>query len=380
MLRTVYGEEHEAFRDMVRSFLLKEVVPVYPEWEQARRPSRDLFRRLGDLGVLGVQAPEQYGGGGIDSFKFNAIVGEEQHVNNVPLGGIRLQMDIVMPYLLAYCNEEQKARWLPGVISGELICAIGMTEPETGSDLASLRTTAKRVGDEYVVNGSKTMISNGISADLVVTAVKTDPDAGRDGISLLVIEGGTPGFERGRNLEKLGKHAEELGELFFNDVRVPAANLLGEEGKGWGYMTFNLSQERLSVAIGAQASAVAALATTIEYVKNRKAFGTPIASFQNTKFELAACATDIEAGQALVDAALEAHDAGTLTPADAAKVKLFCTELQGRVTDRCLQLHGGYGYMTEYPIAKMYADARVTRIYAGSSEIMKTIISKSIGL
>lgn len=285
-----------------------------------------------------------------------------------------------MPYFLDVANPEQQARWLPRLVTGDAVAALAMSEPVAGSDVKALTMKAVRDGDSYVVNGTKTFISNGANADLIITAVKTDPSAGRDGLSLLVIDGDSPGLSRGRKLEKLGLKAQDLSELTFEDVVVPAENLLGAEGAGFGHLTGNLAQERLSIAVNSQAAAVKALSDTVAYTKDRKAFGTTVASFQNTKFELAACATDIEAGQSLLDRALVAHEAKELTAADAAMVKLFCTELQGRVIDRCLQLHGGYGYMLEYPIAKAYADARVSRIYAGSSEVMKVIIAKSLGL
>lgn len=380
MRRTLFTEEHEAFRKVVRTFYEKEAVPHYDVWEATGHPPREFWLQAGDLGLLGVQVPEEFGGGGQSTFLYNVVLTEEAQRAGLALGGLRVHTDICMPYFLELANEEQKARWLPRLVSGEAVSALAMSEPGAGSDVKSLTTRAVREGDDYVVNGAKTFISNGLVADLVILAVKTDPDAGRDGISLLVVEADTPGFSRGRKLEKIGLKSQDLAELSFTDMRVPVANLLGEEGQGFRMLTRNLAQERLSIAVNSQAAAAQAIVTTVDYVRQRKAFGTTVASFQNTKFELAACATDVEAGQALLDRALEAHETGELDGADAAKVKLFCTELQGRVIDRCLQLHGGYGYILEYPIAKAYADARVTRIYAGSSEIMKTIISKSLGL
>jgi acyl-CoA dehydrogenase len=378
--RTLFTDEHEAFRLLVRSFYEKEAVPHYAEWEAAGYPSRDFWLKAGELGLLGLQVPEQYGGGGQETFLYNVILTEESQHAGLALGGLRVHTDICMPYFLELTTDEQKDRWLPRLVSGEAVTALAMSEPGAGSDVKSISTRAVRDGDHYVVNGSKTFISNGLTADLVILAVKTDPAAGRDGISLLVVESSTPGFARGRALKKIGLTAQDLAELSFSDMRVPAANLLGAEGEGFRHLTRNLAQERLSIAVNSQAAAAVALARTVEYVKARKAFGTTVASFQNTKFELASCATEVEAGQALLDNALQAHDSGALTGADAAKVKLYCTEMQGRVIDRCLQLHGGYGYVLEYPIARAYADARVSRIYAGSSEIMKTIISKSLGL
>jgi acyl-CoA dehydrogenase len=383
MRRTVYTEDHEAFRATIRDFLAKEVAPRFSDWEKAGAPPRDFYRRVGELGIIGIQIPEEYGGAGQASFKFNAVLSEEVFRAKVGLGSLRVHMDLVLPYLLRYANNEQKQRWLPGIASGDVMTAIAMTEPGTGSDLAGITTTAVRDGDRYLLSGSKTFITGGATADLVLVVARTarasETDR-RSGLSILVVDSSSPGFSVGRSLEKIGLKAQDTAELFFDDVRVPVADLLGEEGRGFEYLAHNLPQERLTIAIAAQASAVAALETTIEYVKSRKVFGQPLTGFQNTKFELAECATEIDAGQMLLDRALEEHDAGRLSVADAAKVKLFCTELQARVVDKCLQLHGGYGYILEYPIARLYADARVTRIYGGTSEVMKTIISKSLGL
>jgi alkylation response protein AidB-like acyl-CoA dehydrogenase len=293
---------------------------------------------------------------------------------------LTLHNDVCTPYFLEYCNEEQRQRWFPGIASGELITAIAMTEPGTGSDLAGVATTAVRDGDEYVLNGSKTFITNGINADLVIVAAKTDPSQRHTGMSLLVVERGTPGFERGRNLEKVGLHSQDTAELFFDDARVPVANRLGEEGQGFRYLSHNLAQERMSIAITGVSMARAALGWTLDYVKQRTAFGTSIGSFQNTKFVLAEVKTELDVAQAFVDQCVMALIAGTLNASEAAEAKLFATELQTRVIDRCVQLFGGYGYMIEYPVARAYIDARVTTIYGGTSEIMKTIIAKSIGL
>jgi acyl-CoA dehydrogenase len=380
MKRTIFTEDHDAFRSLVRAFYAEHVVPEYGEWERAGAPPREFWTAAGKLGLLGMQVPEEYGGGGQDSFLFNVILTEETQHAGIALGGLRMHTDIAMPYFLHHANAEQQSRWLPRLVNGDAVVALAMSEPGAGSDMKAISTRAVREADSYVVNGSKMFISNGATADLIVTAVKTDVSAGRAGLSLLVIEGDSAGLERGRKLQKLGLKAQDLAELTFDDVRVPVENRLGEEGKGFEYLTQNLAQERLSIAVNSQAAAVTALRDTVAYTKDRKAFGTTVSSFQNTKFELAACATDIEAGQALLDSALTAHENGELQAADAAKVKLFCTELQGRVIDRCLQLHGGYGYMLEYPIARAYADARVSRIYAGSSEVMKVIIAKSLGL
>jgi acyl-CoA dehydrogenase len=376
----LFDDVDDAFRAMVRAFFAEQVVPDYAEWERAGAPPREFWTVAGKLGLLGLQVPEEFGGGGQSSFLFNVILTEESQHAGIALGGLRVHTDIAMPYFLRLANHDQQRRWLPRLVSGDAVAALAMSEAGAGSDVKALATKAIRDGDNYIVNGSKTFISNGATADLIITAVKTDPSAGRDGLSLLVIEGDSPGLTRGRKLEKLGLKAQDLSELSFDDVRVPAQNLLGKEGCGFGYLTENLAQERLSIAVNSQAAAVKALRDTIEYTKARKAFGTTVASFQNTKFELAACATDIEAGQALLDRALLAHENAELSASDAAMVKLFCTELQGRVIDRCLQLHGGYGYMLEYPIARAYADARVSRIYAGSSEVMKVIIAKSLGI
>ena len=379
MRRTLYGPEHEAFRATVRAFLEKEVGAHYREWEEAGMPPRDFYNRAGEIGILGLGIPEEYGGGGAD-FLFNAIVTEEGARAGYALGPLRIHADICVPYFVHHANEEQKRRWLPGMATGELVAALALTEPGAGSDLAGITTTARREGDHYVVNGSKTFITGGLNADLFVTAVKTDPTQRHAGMSLLVIPANLPGVSRGAPLRKIGLHIQEAVEVFFDDVRVPVENLLGEEGKGFTYLTSNLPQERLSVAINAQSSAASILEQTVAYVKGRHAFGKPLSAFQNTKFVLADCAVQVEAGQALLDQVLLAHVRGEATPADAAKVKLYCTEMQGRVIDACLQLFGGYGYMTEYPVARAWADARVGRIYGGSSEIMKTIIAKSLGL
>ncbi|WP_329549888.1 acyl-CoA dehydrogenase family protein [Streptomyces sp. NBC_01356] len=381
MERTIFNDSHEIFRRTAREFMAKEVVPHFAEWDAAGIVPRDVFRRIGELGVLGMQIPEEYGGGGSDSFLYAAVWAEETARAYVNLGGFSAHLHIVLPYFLAYATEEQRRRWFPGLASGDLMASIAMTEPGTGSDLAGMTTTADKRDGHYVLNGAKTFITGGINADLVLVVARTGKgEDRRDGLSLLVVERDMPGFTRGRNLDKIGLKTQDTAELFFEDVRVPAENLLGEEGKAFGCMMSNLPQERLGIAVAAQAAAEAALTTTLEYVQNRRVFGTTVSSFQNTKFELAACAAEIEAGRFLVDRALVAHDAGELLPADAAKVKVFTTELQGRVIDRCLQLHGGYGYMREYPIARLYTDARISRILGGTTEVLKTIIAKSLGL
>jgi alkylation response protein AidB-like acyl-CoA dehydrogenase len=382
MRRTLFDDEHEDFRASWRTFLEREVAPHYDKWEHERLIPREVFAKAGGHGFLGMAVPDEHGGAGVDDFRFNAVLSEE--AQRAGLGSVHLGMsvhsDICLPYFLSYATEEQKRRWLPGLVNGELIAAIAMTEPGTGSDLAGISATAVRKGDEYVVNGAKTFITNGINADLVITAVRTDRSERHRGLSLLVVERDTPGFERGRNLEKIGTHAQDTAELFFDDAHVPAENLLGNEGEGFAYLVSNLPQERLSIAVAAVAAAEAAIGWTVEYVRDRKAFGTPIGSFQNTRFELAEMRTEVDVGQAYVDRCVEALNAGELTAEDAAGAKWWCTELQGRVVDRCLQLHGGYGYMLEYPIARAYADARVTRIYGGSNEIMKEIVGRAMKL
>ncbi|MCW2996856.1 MAG: acyl-CoA dehydrogenase [Solirubrobacterales bacterium] len=375
MHRTIYNDEHERFRILVRDFFAREVVPDYSGWEKAGCPPREFWLRAGELGILSTQVPAEYGGLGHESFKFSAIVTEEAQHAGLALGGVRVQTDICLPYFQEYTTEEQRRRWLPRLASGEAVAALAISEPGAGSDMKAMSTKAVRDGDHYLVNGAKTFISNGAGADLVVVAAKTDPSAGRHGLSLLVVDARTPGFERGRRLRKVGQKAQDLAELFFTDMRVPVANLLGEENRGFAYLTSNLAQERLSIALNSQAAAVAALRHTVEHVASRA-----IGSLQHTKFELAACATEVEAGQALADKAVEAHDAGILTAPDAAMVKLFCTELQGRVADRCVQLHGAHGLVRDSRMGRAYADARVSRIYGGSTEIMKVIVAKSLGL
>ncbi|GAA2867281.1 acyl-CoA dehydrogenase family protein [Pseudonocardia halophobica] len=383
MKRTLYDSDHEAFRESFRKFVEVEIAPHDEQWNRDSIVPREVFAKAGKNGFLGMDVPEEYGGGGVKDFRFNAVVIEE--LMRAGCGGsglgLTLHNDICMPYFLTYANEEQKKRWLPGIVSGDLITAIAMTEPGIGSDLASMSTTARREGDHYVVNGAKTFITNGINADVVITAVKTDPSQKHKGMSLLVLERGMEGFERGRNLDKLGQHAQDTAELSFTDVRVPVANLLGEsEGQGFTQLVTKLPQERLSIAVAGVAAAEAALNWTLEYVKERKAFGQPIGSFQNSKFVLAEIATEVELAWHYVDDCIRALNADDLTAVDASKAKYWCTELQGRVVDRCLQLHGGYGYMNEYPIAKAYADARITRIYGGTTEIMKEVIGRSLGL
>jgi alkylation response protein AidB-like acyl-CoA dehydrogenase len=382
MRRTIYDADHEAFRDTVRTFLAKEVVPHAAEWDRAGIVPRELFAAAGAQGLLGMAVPEEFGGGGARDFRFNAVLGEEVMRAGVagPGAGLCLVNDVCLPYFLDLATDEQRARWLPGITAGELIPAIAMTEPGAGSDLSAIATSGVRDGDGWVVEGAKTFITNGINADLVVTVVRTDPGQRHRGLSLLVVERGMAGFERGRNLDKLGMHAQDTAELSFTGVRVPAANLLGEEGRAFAHLVDRLPQERLGIAVAGVAGAAAALAWTLEHVRTRTAFGRPIGSFQNTRFRLAEVATEVDVAQAFVDACVLALDDGELTAEDAAKAKWWCTELQGRALDTCLQLFGGYGYMTEYPIARAWADARVTRIYGGTTEIMKEVVGREMGL
>jgi alkylation response protein AidB-like acyl-CoA dehydrogenase len=385
MRRTLFGDVHEDFRASFRTFLQREVVGDegrYGEWERAGIVPREVYSRAGAGGFLGMSVPERFGGAGAEDFRFNLIVGEEcQHAGVGSLGlGVTLQNDICLPYFLRYCTERQRERWLPGIVSGELITAIAMTEPSMGSDLAAMGTRAARDGEHYVVDGSKTFITNGINADLVIVACKTDPKQRHRGISLLVVERGMEGFERSRKLEKIGQHGQDTAELSFDEVRVPVENLLGEEGEGFVYLVSNLPQERLSIAASAVAAAEAALAWTLDYVRERQAFGQAIGSFQSSRFTLAELRTEVDIARAYVDRCVNELNEGALSAEEAAMAKWWCTDLQGRVVDRCLQLFGGYGYMLEYPIARAYADARVTRIYGGTNEIMKEIIGRSLGL
>jgi alkylation response protein AidB-like acyl-CoA dehydrogenase len=380
--RTIFEPEHKDFRESVRRFFAEEVVPHHERWEREGLAPRELFAKAAQKGMLAMAVPEEYGGLGVDDFRFNQVIVEEVGYAGVAGSGLGLTLhnDISLPYFLEYCTEEQRERWLPGIADGSLITALAMTEPGIGSDLASMSATARREDGHYVVNGAKTFITNGINADLVITAVKTDPAERHRGISLLVIERGMEGFERGRNLDKLGLHAQDTAELFFNDVHVPVENRLGEEGKGFLYLVSNLAQERMSIAIAAVSAAQAAFDVTLEYVKERTAFGQPVGSFQASRFALAEMKTEIELATVYVDQAVVALNVGELSPEDAAMAKWWTTELQGRVVDRCLQLHGGYGYMLEYPIARYYGDARITRIYGGTTEIMKEIVGRSLGV
>ncbi|WP_068402234.1 acyl-CoA dehydrogenase family protein [Kribbia dieselivorans] len=383
MRRTVYNDDHEAFRGAVRAFIEKEVKPYYADWEKAGAPDKAMYKKAAELGFIGLQIPQEYGGPGEDSYKFNAVFIEETVKADVNLGSMRVHSEVCLPYLLHLANEEQKRRLLPQIAAGDLILAIAMTEPGTGSDLAGISTSAVRDGDHYVLNGGKTFITGGRNADRVLVVCRTakgSEDDRRGGMSILVVDTSTEGFAVGRQLEKIGLHAQDTVELSFTNVRVPVEDLLGEEGKAFEYLSHNLPQERLTIGVSSVAAAGHAVDLAVEYANERMIFGKPLASFQNTKFVLAECATEVSAAQAMLDQALEAHDVGDLSAVDAARLKLYATEVQGRVVDRCLQIHGGYGYITEYPIARLYADARITRIYGGTSEVMKTIIAKSIGL
>jgi len=379
--RDIFSEEHELFRAEFRRFAEAEIAPRVDEWNEAGISDRETWRKLGQAGFLGANAPEEYGGAGAD-FLFDAIIMEEFAYLRAHAVMMSLHSDICMPYLTHYGNEEQKQKYLRGAIAGETILAVAMTEPGTGSDLANVQTRAIRDGDHYVIDGAKTFISNGQLCDLVILVAKTDPHASppHDGISLVLVEADTPGFRRGRNLDKLGLKGQDTSELFFEDCRVPVSNLLGNEGEGFKMLMTQLQQERLCIGVGAIASCRRALDDTIAYVKERQAFGKPIGAFQNTQFKLAELATQVELGQAFVDKLLAAHVRGDDIVAEVSMAKWWTTDLQKRLTSECLQLFGGYGFMSEYPISGDYADAAVQSIYAGTNEIMKVIIARRLGL
>jgi alkylation response protein AidB-like acyl-CoA dehydrogenase len=377
---TLYEAEHEAFRAMVRDFLAKEVVPHHAAWEEAGVVDRAVWLKAGEQGLLGIDVPEEYGGGGVKDFRYNAIIAAEISRIGASGLGFTLHNDVVAPYLTELATDEQKARWLPGFVSGELITAIAMSEPGAGSDLQGLKTTAVRDGDDWILNGSKIFITNGLLADLVLVVARTDPEAGARGFSLLAVERGMPGFERGRKLDKVGMKAQDTAELFFEDVRVPGANLVGTEGMGFIHLMTNLPQERLSIAAVAVAASRIVLDLTIQYCKDRTAFGRKIGSFQHNRFVLAEMETEVSIAETFLEKAILEHNAGRFTVEDAAKAKWWTTELQKRVVDQCLQLHGGYGYMLEYPVAKAFLDSRVQTIYGGTTEIMKEIIGRSLGV
>jgi len=381
MKRTLYESDHDLFRDSVRQFVETEIAPHHSTWSTDGIVDREMFRKAGRAGLLGMAIAEEYGGGGVDDFRFNAVIDEVVSGSNVAASGmsITLHNDVCIPYFTRYATPEQSERWMPGLANGDLMTAIAMTEPGTGSDLAGITTTAKLEGDSYVLNGSKTFITNGVNADLVIVVARTSDDP-HAGLTLLVAERSMEGFERGRNLEKMGLHAQDTAELFFDDVEVPVENRLGTEGSGFMQLVANLPQERLSIAVGAVAGAEAALDLTVAYARERSAFGRPIGRFQHNRFQLAEARTEVDIAQVFVDRLIEDHVAGELTIEQAAEAKWWTTEMLRRVVDMGVQMHGGYGYMTEYPIAQAFLDARVQTIYGGTTEIMKEIIGRGMGL
>ena len=381
MERNLYESEHAAFRGSVRTFMDRQVAPRHADWEKAGIVDRDVWVEAGKQGLLGFDVPEEYGGGGTRDFRYNAVLDEEIIRVGATGLGFGLHNDIIAPYLLDLGTDEQKQRWLPGFCSGELISAIAMSEPAAGSDLQGLTTHARPDGEGWVLSGSKTFISNGINADLVIVVAKTDPEAeGARGLSLLVVERGMGGFERGRNLEKIGLKAQDTAELFFDEVRVPAHNLLGEENRGFVHLMERLPQERLSIAVAAVAACERMLEITLEYAKGRTAFGRPIGRFQHNRFVLAELATETNVARTYLNECIRQHNQRTFTVSDAAMAKWWTTDLQNKVADACLQLHGGYGYMTEYPISRAWLDSRVQAIYGGTNEIMKEIVGRGLGL
>ncbi len=379
--RALFTPEQEDLRESFAKFCQAEVVPHYAEWEQAQLVPRELFTKCADHGFLAIEIPEEYGGNGVEDWRFNVVLNEESVRSGCgdALAGPLLHSDVVLPYIMNSADEEQKARWLPTIASGEQVLAIAMTEPGTGSDLAGIKTSAKRDGDHYVINGAKTFITNGINADLVIVAARTSEDK-HGGLSMFVVERGMDGFERGKQIEKLGQHASDTAELFFNDCRVPAENLLGAEGSGFFQLVQRLVPERLTLAVSSMVGCEVALAITLDYVKERKAFGRPIGTFQHSRFLLAELQTKVEISRCFVDRCIERYVAGGCTPQEAAMAKYWTTDLLCEITDAGVQLHGGYGYTTEYPIGKAWVDARIGRIYAGTNEIMKELIGKTMGL
>ena len=380
MRRDIFTDQHEAFRDMVRAFIAHEVAPYHEQWERDGVVSRDVWLAAGRAGLLGIDIDEKYGGGGDTDYRYYAIMDEEFGRAGATGPAFSVHNDMVGRYLDRLCTQEQRERWLPGYCSGELIAAIAMSEPGAGSDLQGIRTSAVRSGDDYILNGQKTFISNGQLCDIVVVVARTDPSAGHRGISLLVVEREMAGFSRGRNLEKIGMHAQDTSELFFTDVRVPAANLLGAEGGGFVALMENLPRERITIGVSALAIAEQAFEDTLAYSKQRQAFGRPIGMFQHSRFVLAEMATELAVARPFTDRAIMEHCAGELTTQDASMVKWWNTDLCNRVTDRCVQLHGGYGYMREYPVARAWADSRAQSIFGGTNEIMKEIIGRGLGL
>lgn len=380
MKRSIFGPDHQQFRELTRDFFTKECAPHTQKWEAQGHVDRDIWLRAGRAGLVLWSAPAQYGGTGIRDFRFNAVITEEFFRAGVAGLGLAVQNDIVAPYLLDLATPEQQKRWLPRSVTGEIIWALAMSEPAVGSDLKAMTTTAVRDGDKYVINGSKTFITNGLLCDAVIVAAKTQPDLGYKGISLFVVEDGAPGFSRGRKLDKVGQHSQDTAELFFSNVRVPASNLLGEFNRGFYHLMKGLPQERLGIGVAGAAVMERALDLTINYVRSRKAFGTPIGAFQNTRFELAELHTLTQVARVYVDRAVEAHCQGELTAEEAAGLKQWVTDRQCELVDRCVQLFGGYGYMNEYEIARLWRDSRVQRIYAGSNEVMKEVVSRSLRL
>ncbi|MEP9361909.1 acyl-CoA dehydrogenase family protein [Nocardioides sp. CN2-186] len=377
---SILDQEHDDFRRTVRAFLEKEVVPFHDQWEKDGHVDRAVWTKAGEAGLLCFDVAEEYGGAGVSDFRYNMIVAEEMCRAGASGPGFPVHTDIIVPYISQLGTDEQKQRWLPGLVSGELISAIAMTEPGAGSDLQGIRTTAIDKGDHYVLNGSKTFISNGILSDLVIVVCRTDPDAGHKGISLLVVERGMKGFERGRNLDKVGMKAQDTAELFFDNVEVPKANLLGEEGSGFISLMMNLPQERISIAVMAVAACEHVLNLCLDYVKQREAFGKPIGKFQNTRFAIAEMATETHIARVFVNDCVTKLNAGEVDTSLASMAKWWTTELQTKIVDRGVQLHGGYGYMLEYPIAKAFVDSRIQTIYGGTTEIQKEIIGRSLGL
>ncbi|PHV66314.1 acyl-CoA dehydrogenase family protein [Williamsia muralis] len=380
MRRTVFETEHDQLRETTRQFIEREIAPHAAQWEREGQVDRSAYLAAGKYGLIGFNLPEEFGGGGMEDFRFNAVIVEELAKFGSATPALSLQNDVVGPYMAKLTNDEQKQRWLPGFASGELIGAIAMSEPGAGSDLAGIKTSAVLDGDHWVLNGSKTFISAGINSDLVIVVTRTDPNGGHKGFTLLVVERGMAGFERGRKLDKMGQHAQDTAELHFTDVRVPVENVLGEVNKGFYHLMHNLPSERLSIAIGAIAGARQVFTDTLQYTKDRKAFGQPIGTFQHNRFVLAEMSTELDIAEQYIDRCLAAVVAGELTAVDAAKAKWWTTELAKRVIDHCVQLHGGYGYMNEYPVAKAYVDSRIQTIFGGTTEIMKDIIGRDMGL
>jgi alkylation response protein AidB-like acyl-CoA dehydrogenase len=380
MQRDLFSSDHEAFRDMVRAFIGKEVAPYHDQWERDGVVSREVWLAAGRAGLLGIDVDEKYGGGGETDYLYYLILNEEMTRAGAHGPGFAVHNDINGQYFRRLMTPEQAARWMPGYCSGALITAIAMSEPSAGSDLQGIRTTAVRDGDSYLINGQKTFISNGQLADLVIVVARTDPDGGHRGISLLVVERGMPGFERGRNLEKIGLHAQDTSELFFSDVRIPVENLLGTEGGGFVALMQNLPRERIAIGTAALAGAEQVFQDTLEYCKQRQAFGRPIGRFQHNRFVLAEMATELAVARAFTDKAVVEHNADRLSNEDASMVKWWNTELSNRVIDRCVQLHGGYGYMREFPVARAFTDGRVQTIFGGTTEIMKEIIGRGLGV